>query len=357
MYFSHTVVTSWDTPNKKPQEEYEGGRSFINCVSEKASEDTCDGATDDEMGECRMDLISSELGYLGWFDAESYGLTWKVRGFCKDLSNPDVFETTNVYGDIFDCDIHHNYYGHYTYGHQGGVWANNKMHDNWQYGFDPHDDSDYLTISNNVVYGNVNHGIIASKRCNNVKIFDNTVSDGGPQASGIFLHRSSDDAEVYGNTITNMHAGITLLESFGALVYDNTIDGVEYGVRLKVGSGDNHIYDNEINDCSIYALYTYLGADSPTDGISDGRPTANTFHNNDVSNSVTAMQLKNTDDMAITDNTFSGIEKLRFFDAQDTTWSGNVLPDGVCKLIVDSDDGDSVPESTFVSSAELPPDC
>ncbi|CAN0394312.1 unnamed protein product, partial [Scytosiphon promiscuus] len=81
-----------------------------------------------------QDLISSELGYLGWFDAESYGLTWKVRGFCKDLSNPDVFETTNVYGDIFDCDIHHNYYGHYTYGHQGGVWANNKMHDNWQYG-------------------------------------------------------------------------------------------------------------------------------------------------------------------------------------------------------------------------------
>ncbi|CAN0487672.1 unnamed protein product, partial [Hapterophycus canaliculatus] len=41
-------------------------------------------------------------------------------------------------------------------------------------------------------------GIIASKRCNNVKIFGNNVSDGGPQASGIFLHRSSDDAEVYG---------------------------------------------------------------------------------------------------------------------------------------------------------------
>lgn len=48
-----------------------------------------------------------------------------------------------------------------------------------------------------------------------------------------------------------MHAGITLLESFGALVYDNKIDGVEYGVRLKVGSGDNDVYDNEINDSSI----------------------------------------------------------------------------------------------------------
>ena len=82
----------------------------------------------------------------------------QVRGFCKDLSNHDVFTTTNVYGDIKGCDIHHNYYGHYTYGHQGGVWTDNKMHDNHQYGFDPHDDSDYLTIARNTVWNNVNHG-------------------------------------------------------------------------------------------------------------------------------------------------------------------------------------------------------
>lgn len=37
------------------------------------------------------------------------------------------------------------YYGMYSYGHQGGVWTNNRMHDNIQYGFDPHDDSDDLT--------------------------------------------------------------------------------------------------------------------------------------------------------------------------------------------------------------------
>lgn len=30
--------------------------------------------------------------------------------------------------------------------------------DNHQYGFDPHDDSDYLTIADNDVYDNVNHG-------------------------------------------------------------------------------------------------------------------------------------------------------------------------------------------------------
>ena len=41
-------------------------------------------------------------------------------------------------------------------------------------------------------------GIIASKRCNNAEIYGNTVHDGGAQAVGIFLHRSSDNAKVYG---------------------------------------------------------------------------------------------------------------------------------------------------------------
>lgn len=55
-----------------------------------------------------------------------------------------------------------------------------------------------------------------------------------------------------------------------------------------------------IGSFELDALYTYLGADSPTDGISDGRPTGNSFRDNDVSNVATAMQLKTTDDMVIT---------------------------------------------------------
>ena len=118
LYFEKTLVTSWDTPNKIPQEDYEGGRSFLNCVSEYESDETCEGQPKNDYGECRMDIIDSEMGYLGWFDSESYGLTWKVRGFCTDKSNPEVFDTTNVYGDIKNSDIHHMYYGMYSYGHQ-----------------------------------------------------------------------------------------------------------------------------------------------------------------------------------------------------------------------------------------------
>lgn len=40
----------------------------------------------------------------------------QVRGFCKDKSNPEIFDTVNVYGNIYDSDIHHNYFGMYSYG-------------------------------------------------------------------------------------------------------------------------------------------------------------------------------------------------------------------------------------------------
>eukprot|EP00903_Cladosiphon_okamuranus_P006680 g6520.t1 len=365
LYFEDTVVTSWDTSAKKPQATYEGGRSFLNCVSEKLTGETCDGRAKNERGECRMDLINSEIGYLGWFDSESYGITWKVRGFCKDLSNHDVFTTTNVYGDIKGCDIHHNYYGHYSYGHQGGVWINNKMRDNHQYGFDPHDDSDYLTIANNKVYRNFNHGIIASKRCNHVKIYDNTVYDGGPDAVGIFLHRSSDEAQVYENTIYNMQdAGIALMESMNADIHDNDISDCRMGIRMSMGSAGNRVYDNTFDKCGDQGFNTYRGTkglNDPTPGIfnydRDGHPHDNVFEGNTVSNTKLGVKLKDCDDIVIKGNTFTGTEELQFFDAQNTQWSGNSLPSGVCVDNVTSDDGDSIPASTFKSSNGLPGSC
>ncbi|CAN0304316.1 unnamed protein product, partial [Ectocarpus sp. 4 AP-2014] len=83
LYFEDTIVTSWDVDGRKPQETYEDGRSFIRCVSEVLTgADTC---AKNDMGECRMDIIDSEMGYLGYDASEAYGITWKVRGFCSDL--------------------------------------------------------------------------------------------------------------------------------------------------------------------------------------------------------------------------------------------------------------------------------
>ena len=93
-----------------------------------------------------------------------------MRGYCKDDSNPELFEEVGVYGNIYNSNIHHLYFGVYSYGHQQGDWRNNKVHDNIGYGFDPHDDSDYVTIHDNKVYNNGNHGIIASKRCHGISV-------------------------------------------------------------------------------------------------------------------------------------------------------------------------------------------
>lgn len=64
MYFGSTVVTSWDSVEKVPQEVYNGGRSFLNCISETMGVDdiactadnqtTCTICANENMGECRM---------------------------------------------------------------------------------------------------------------------------------------------------------------------------------------------------------------------------------------------------------------------------------------------------------------
>lgn len=57
------------------------GRSYISVVSEVVRDDlnyTCLGKAKKNMGEARMDIVNSEIAYLGFYDSESYGLTWKV---------------------------------------------------------------------------------------------------------------------------------------------------------------------------------------------------------------------------------------------------------------------------------------
>ena len=56
------------------------GRSYISAVSEVITDNsqTCRGRAKKSMGEARMDIENSEMGYLGYQGSEAYGLTWKV---------------------------------------------------------------------------------------------------------------------------------------------------------------------------------------------------------------------------------------------------------------------------------------
>ena len=75
-------VFAWDTEINAVDKNVGDGRSFISVISETITDETqaCDGRAKSNMGEARMDIEDSEMGYLGFQDSESYGLTWKVRG-------------------------------------------------------------------------------------------------------------------------------------------------------------------------------------------------------------------------------------------------------------------------------------
>ncbi|CAM9818058.1 unnamed protein product [Discosporangium mesarthrocarpum] len=280
------------------------------------------------MGTCTMNVINSEMAYLGYLGSEAYGLTWKVRGFCKDKSNVKLFDSKNVYGDMTGSKIHHNFFGMYSYGLQGGDLSNNEMYDNEWYGFDPHDDSDNLTITNNDVHGNGKHGIIASKRCDGVTITGNTVSDGGSEAAGIMLHRSSNNFVVKDNTISNMQdAGIAIFESFDGTISNNVIKNVKYGIRLSMGSADVTVSSNSFDSCSDYGFFTYQGTDPPE--VNDGRPSAITFSDNTISATSVGFKFKNSDGLIIKDNEFTGTKTMELESAKTLTMTGNTIPSGV----------------------------
>ena len=61
-------------------EDEDDGRSYVSAASEMILDDneTCDGRAKSDMGEARMDIEDSEMGYLGFHDGQRCGLTWTV---------------------------------------------------------------------------------------------------------------------------------------------------------------------------------------------------------------------------------------------------------------------------------------
>lgn len=50
-----------------------------------------------------------------------------MRGLCEDKSNLEIMDAVGVYGDITDSVLAYNYYGHYSFGHEGGNIIDNEV--------------------------------------------------------------------------------------------------------------------------------------------------------------------------------------------------------------------------------------
>jgi parallel beta-helix repeat protein len=310
-----TRITSWDDAARGPDTEHvEQGRAFIRVRSKLAD----DGVT---ALESRMDIVDSDVGYLGYAAAESYGLTWKVRG-----DEPGLYDRVQVRGDIRGSRIHHNYFGVYTYGAEGSVWYGNEVDHNVQYGFDPHDDSDGLLIEDNDVHHNGNHGIIASKRCDSLVIRGNRAWANGKH--GIMLHRSSNDALVEGNeAFDNGDSGIVVHGSSGSVIQDNRVlNNANAGVRFSVGAADSVVSNNEIGGGGKHAFLAYRGQDEPEPGA-DGRVKRNVVVGNYIHGYDEAIKVQDADDMAFVGNRIEGESTtLRFERSTSALLQGNQLP-------------------------------
>lgn len=209
----------------------------------------------------RMDILNSEVAYLGWASGEPSGLSWRKR-----LNSADP--TTGATGRIENSNIHHNYFGMYSYEAYDVDILNSEVHDNLYYGIDPHDYSMEFDVAHNKVYNNGNHGIIFSRGCENNRIHDNEVYN---NLHGIMLDRGTNNNHVYANTVYGNNDGIAIFQSSHNLVEDNDIYLNKRGVRINASfmegdrydgiSTDNTIRNNRILDSTEHGVYLYARAD------------------------------------------------------------------------------------------------
>ncbi|MCL5097153.1 MAG: right-handed parallel beta-helix repeat-containing protein [Candidatus Omnitrophica bacterium] len=335
-----TKITSWDDAANGPDTEYATyGRAYIRVRSSLAS----DGVTPRES---RMDIINSEVCYLGFHGSEAYGLVWKVIG-----SQPNLYDLVNVYGNIQNSHIHDNYFGVYTYGAYQMQIQTNEFDHNAKYGLDPHDDSDSLLIEGNYSHHNGDHGIIASKRCDHL-IIRNNISEFNT-GNGIMLHRSSDDGTIEGNLCqNNTDCGIALFDVRGTTVRGNQcLDNGTAGIRLSVGSADSVIENNESAGNQKYGLYFYKGGDAPRAG-DDGRPKRNQFNNNSIHDNLNeGVKLSDADDNSFAGNQFfNNGPVLRFIRGTGNMLDGNDIP---LDVTVKTQGSSSSTATTFIRNQPL----
>ena len=335
-----TKITSWDPDLNDFDHEVNDGRAHI------------------RVNNGRMDIIDSEIAYLGQPKLRNsgggvYGLSWRVE-------NSSRYERELTTGTFEGNDIHNNYMGFYSFGATAMTLRNNQVHNNLEYGLDPHDDSNNFIVENNVVFENGNHGIIFSRRCVNNIIRNNRSYDNA--LHGIMLDRESNNNSIYNNYIEGNVDGIALWRSDLNALYNNQVINNQRGIRLNRRSADNVIYDNQIQQSEQYGVYLYEESranwffnntmqqndvgfyirslsnyvfDNTVSGSSDAiyltpESSGNQIARNQLIESETGIYLKTGPDELISDNIFqNNRENLRFTDEW---YSGTIPPQPISYL-------------------------
>ena len=271
-----------------------------------------------------MTFNSSTVANLGYYAAESYGVSWKSEGCSHSSADYATCGQAPVTGGARYSTFTGDFMGTYVWGGHNMAFTNNSFDHNVMYGLDTHDVTTNLDVENNHFSYNGDHGFICSQRCDHLSVISNEsdhngmVPWAGPtptgdgqagQVHGIMLHRGVTNTLVARNNVHDQPngAGIAVFDTSGDDVSDNKIDRALYGIRISVGSAADTFTNNTVTDSIKYGLYTYKGSDVPAYTTPSGHPTNNVF----TGNSFTAsggnpIKLGETDGTMFDQDTFGG---------------------------------------------------
>jgi mannuronan 5-epimerase len=292
-----------------------------------------------------MNIIDSDLGYLGYYGPEAYGMVYKTRG-C-DATHPDVCAALHVYGTQRHSHFHHNYMGTYTYDAYDMTFEGNEYDHNVMYGLDPHDDSDHLTITGNHAHHNwgSRHHLLPALRPpadrgqrSRSQRADPHVAPGDQaldsQIHEIMVHRGVTDTVIEHNNVHDQPNGasIAVFDSSNITIRNNTVVGNKFGLRYSHSAHDVTTIGNTVRTSAQYAVYTFKGTGKSHHGnILTTRPARLTFTGNAFNDSGGHVFLiTESDTVAFTHNTIGGkVRPAVIQDSTGVTFSGNTAAAGL----------------------------
>jgi poly(beta-D-mannuronate) C5 epimerase len=347
--FGSVAVTSWDDAANGPDTNYtlaagepstDRARAFIKVSSYLDANSVAREST--------MTIDGSDFGFLGYYAAESYGVSYKGEG-C-DMDHLPVCAAVHVYGSETNSTFHDNYMGTYTFDSLNMVFTHDEYKNNVMYGLDTHDDSNNQVVEYDHFDYNADHGYICSQRCSGLVVEYNESDHNGlvpytgpkppgddnstPQIHGIMLHRGDTNDLIANNYVHDQPngAGVAVFDSSGDTVRDNTIANNLYGIRLSVGAENLTVSGNQISGSAQYGVFSYQGTDAPEYTNATGRPQGNAFTGNTFTDTGSnAIKLTSSDGFTFTGNTFTGTLTKGFLISNTTgvVFNGNTVPSGL----------------------------
>jgi mannuronan 5-epimerase len=223
-------VTSWD-PQTNDYAISNGTRILVGSRYEVSSGEPRPYITVRDSATGTTNITNSEIAYLG-YESGIGGGTSGLRYAGGDGSI------------IMNNNIHHLYFGFYSHGVGNIVIENNEIHDNRQYGLDPHTGTHDMIIRNNTVHDNGSIGIICSLNCYHITIENNTIYNNAKM--GIMFSRNMFDSTARDNIIGSEEKAITISQSHNNEIYNNKITNSFSAIDLNNRSLSNTIHGNTI---------------------------------------------------------------------------------------------------------------